>query len=914
MTGEKSYSYKRRVDASLVDALYLLVNSKHQKETIDAGKRIQVLMRVGRGGAAAAGVASASSGGADFSVEVVERVIKATSMVGLISLSLDLLTSLLREGCDTLPSAMCYTAVLNALRKNGRIDRLEETLTELANASRRIRRKYAQEGVQSMQEKFDLDSSSNDSNNTAIDIVAFNTYLASLCDAAVNQLPFLSTESVDMNIFDDGMSSFHIDVQKFNDSSPKHEQNKNQSNNTTSPSEKYLYKALNLLKHDNAKTKFSLAQDPDLLSYNTILTAAAKCSKNNNAKKFIRPVTEACLRWMNERGITGDVFTYNARIQVASASSTTEAYDSVQGHLSKAEKEAIKLIDELISDPTLQPDRYTINLALIPFLHAQRRDEIWHLLEKFYHSNMSSNNVKIITSGFEAFLNTLVKHGEVDFAREIFESFLLPEPMRKIRVIESKPKQRMQLSNEVKVMKLEATSYSTKDQQQQPPYGALKRPSPSTRHFNILLGGYSKSYQSALLRSKNAIFQDVNGTSNKNTLNFESRDDEAVSKPIDHLVEARKAYKLLDIMLEIGVPLDGFSLSSLMSFPSTTEQITALWKRIEPELNTDLNPAAYRSIITAYGRVGDASSASVVFEEMVRVCGNRGRSIECWNVLLGALAYRRDGEDGSEVLDVENAAASQMVKLTTGDSTYVNSDGTSNHKIAVSDNFTTDNFISLLHRKTFTEASIVILETMRNGTSIQLGTKLMHPPKPNSQTYCLVATTIANSLKHNSELALQLFQEAMDQGVTADGRFLNALLRCFGDDINGALAAWKGGIGAAAAKFEPKPNDNKQQIINRGANLLAAYNGLMHVCGRAIRPDVALRLAYAMQKTAGIEPTETTLNCYFAGKLLALSMTDEFRNFSFSMNQYESLLSVECTKYSSKDKRRAGDKKIRIIL
>lgn len=206
---------------------------------------------------------------------------------------------------------------------------------------------------------------------------------------------------------------------------------------------------------------------------------------------------------------------------------------------------------------------------------------------------------------------------------------------------------------------------------------------------------------------------------------------------------------------------------------------------------------------------------------------------------------------------------------------------------------------------------------MRNGTLISQGSKLMQPPKPNSQTYCLVASALARSCdtqisKSNSNHALQLFRDAMDQGVTADGRFLNALLRCFGADINGALAAWKSDIGAAAAKFDLNTSDSRKQTTNRGANLLAAYNGLMHVCGRALRPDVALRIAYAMQKTAGIEPTETSLNCYYAGKRAALGGNDD--KFSFNTANYESLLSVECTKYNTNDTRRAGDKKIRIIL
>ena len=41
----------------------------------------------------------------------------------------------------------------------------------------------------------------------------------------------------------------------------------------------------------------------------------------------------------------------------------------------------------------------------------------------------------------------------------------------------------------------------------------------------------------------------------------------------------------------------------------------------------------------------------------------------------------------------------------------------------------------------------------------------------------------------------------------------------------------------------------------------------MHVCGRAERPDIGVRLAYAMIRE-GIEPNEITLNNYRAGKRL----------------------------------------------
>jgi hypothetical protein len=145
----------------------------------------------------------------------------------------------------------------------------------------------------------------------------------------------------------------------------------------------------------------------------------------------------------------------------------------------------------------------------------------------------------------------------------------------------------------------------------------------------------------------------------------------------------------------------------------------------------------------------------------------------------------------------------------------------------------------------------------------------------------------------------------MTEHVAADGRFLNAVLRCFGDNIDGALDAWKREIGPAASAYE-------RVSKKRGANVLAAFNGLMYVCGRAIRPDIATRIAYAMKKS-GYEPTEVCMNSYLAGKRLTLDGVDKGKNVGLT-NQYESALLLECTKYNLNDKRRVNDKKIRIIL
>lgn len=788
-------TYKRRIDASLVDALYLMVNANDQKDVLDAEKRVQGLM----------------TNPSNFPLEVNERVIKATAMAGLTYLSSTLMKTLIHKKNGTIPSPMAYTAVLNALRKNGRIDRLEETLTDLASASRRLKQETGEE--------------------TAIDIVAFNTYLAALCDAAVNELPFVSTT------IDDAELGFNFTTLEPGPSK------------ITSSSEKYLYKALNLVRGDTARTKFNLGTDPDIYSYNSILNAAAKCSKSDVEDHFTKPIIESLMRGMLKRGIDADIFTYNSRIQAALALGEDE--------------NTIQLIDQVLSNHSVELDRYTINLMLKPFIKADRRDEIWSIVREFYEKNVGSNG-RIISPAFEAMLNTIVQTGEIDFAREIFQAFFLPPKLRSHRGL--------QISDEEVQRQESASTESEAMQYYRGPIEQRSRPSPRTRHFNILFGGYSKS----LRQGKSSV-----STANQNGTPNELDDVTNIITVPDN----QGVYDLLDAMVSLGVPLDACSVTSLMALPFlVSEDIMALLVRIEPEMMVELNPAAYRSTINAFGKAGDPSSACWMFEEMHASCRNQGKHLDNWNVMLGALNKGCAGADTGEDLHILKSTAARA-RSHAGDDAG-------------------NQFISVIDGKTCVDASMTILDAMRYGTGLPDG---YTAPKPNSQTYCLVVSSIYGSgtSESNPDLSLDLFRDAMKEGVAADGRFLNAVLRCFGDDIEGALTAWKSEIGPAAAAYE-------RMIKKRGTNLVAAYNGLMHVCGRAIRPDVATRIAYAMQK-AGVEPTEVTLNSYHAGKRVALDGNDDGKN-SGLRNQYESILAVECTKYNDKDKRRAKDRKIRIIF
>jgi pentatricopeptide repeat protein len=821
-------SYGRIIDASLVDALYLMANAYNQKDVLDAEKRLEVLME-----------------DPDFPIEVVERVIKAAAMAGLASLSSSLLNRSLSRGgagddggdAAVVPSPMAYTAVMNALRKIGRIDGMERTLADLASASRRASSRDGGAG-----------------GGVGIDVVAFNVYLAALCDAAVDGVPF--SASAQDAIDDDGeLSAFNFTSLAATHPPP------------ASSSEMYLRKAANLLRGDDARERFALSSDPDLYSFNQVLDGAARCSRPDGDNRIAKSIMASCLRGMNERGIKADILTYNARLRAALATDGEEA--------------AIRLYDQILSDPNVTPDRYTIDFMLRPLVCARRLDDMWNMLNNFYEKNVEGSNY-VVSSAFEAFLITMVDMGEIELARGIFQSFFLKMPKKLTK--------RMQLSRMVHVMNggdqpqqkdgmsvVDSVKMVSNFRDSVQPNALLP---PKTRHFNILLGGCSKAYHSVvskvgksrnLVADKNDPLKDLWSVSNATLPNVQN------------------AFELLDIMIGIGVPLDAFSVSSLMALPyATPEDITSLLVRIEPEMIIDLNPAAYRSVISAYGKAGDPSSAFWMFEEMTQKCRNQGRNVESWNAILGALAKGCDINGGGKTLDILNSNASRARSI-------LQSQGCEESE---------SQFISLVDGDSCLGASFEVLNTMRNGTVLSEG---FAAPKPNSQTYCLVASALSGSgaLGPSPDLALTLFRNAMEEGVAADGRFLNAVLRCFGDDIEAALSAWKRDIGPAAANYE-------RTSKKRGANVLAAYNGLMHVCGRAIRPDIATRIAYAMKKS-GYEPTEVSLNSYLAGKRMALNGSDGGKNMGLS-NQYESALFLECTKYNMKDKRRVNDKKIRIIL
>jgi len=313
------------------------------------------------------------------------------------------------------------------------------------------------------------------------------------------------------------------------------------------------------------------------------------------------------------------------------------------------------------------------------------------------------------------------------------------------------------------------------------------------------------------------------------------------------------AASLLRRMVRQGISPDAYTLTSFIKNSSTVTELKHIWVQAQERYGVKPTFINYVAYITSLGRLLDPSQACIVFDEMEEK--KIYRSVVAWNALLGTISQP------------ENS----LQTLETG------SDGV---------------LASEVNGLSGSDASKKILQMMKGN--------LMYP-NPNSQTFCLVATALANNGAPIEE-ALDLFYLARDSGFGGEGRFINAIIRCYGSDINAAMKSWRFELGREVQ------NHNVGNADAKSKNMKAAYLGLIYVCGKAGRADIALRIVYVMVKES-IEPDENTLNSFIAGKRKrnngeAVTMD--------GMN--EQLMEVECTKYNPRDKRRESDQRIRIII
>eukprot|EP00557_Chaetoceros_sp_GSL56_P011126 CAMPEP_0176480672 /NCGR_PEP_ID=MMETSP0200_2-20121128/2401_1 /TAXON_ID=947934 /ORGANISM="Chaetoceros sp., Strain GSL56" /LENGTH=870 /DNA_ID=CAMNT_0017876805 /DNA_START=314 /DNA_END=2926 /DNA_ORIENTATION=- len=611
-------------------------------------------------------------------------------------------------------------------------------------------------------------------------VVALNTYLAALCGD--------QSQSVIMN---DEMKSYE-----------------------------FIQEAISLLETGVATERYSLS-NPDVMSFNTVLNAVA-IRRNETMMEHV-------MQLMQEQGVLPDVVTYNAMLKAAP---TADA--------------KILILDKILNstDLDLVPDRYTIEMVLVPLVKQGRIATVMRMLQSFCSYDHQKSQYSL-QNAFSTFLLALVKDGEIDAARAIFDRFLLS------------PSLEQSDSTMDFVSMAQGERDGTKIQ--------LVLLKPITRHFNALFEGY---------RNLNDPYKYSHMTTSSSV------------SPREH------ARNLFHHMRAMNVSPDSFTLTLLMSMQNSTEEITETWNDIMDISDFILQPPVFHSLITAYGKVGDASSACYVFNKMILIdCLSHASN--SWCVLLSALS-KASSSNSREIIQC-NTCSGNDLKI---DMMNVNEKP-----------FRGKDLVDLVDGYTFPQAAKIILDLM--SSSYSKGYKDIIP-RPNSQAYCSVASALSHMDGVGPGLAMGMFKNATVNGQRVDGRFLNAIIRCYGDNITSAVDAWKN-------EFRPTVLNSFTEEIDRSSrnfqksrvykNLVASYHGLIYVAGRAYRPDIALRLVYAMRKE-GVEPTEAALNTYNSG---ARERKDDIAKVKLH-GQYENLLLVECAKYDSKDKRRQADQRIRIIL
>jgi len=394
----------------------------------------------------------------------------------------------------------------------------------------------------------------------------------------------------------------------------------------------------------------------------------------------------------------------------------------------------------------------------------------------------------------------------------------------------------------------------------------IVRPTPSTRHFNCVIDGYY-----GLMRGGKTY-------------------------PGTHTSPRGHANSLFKTMISINVLPDAYTITMMMGLQNSSKGITALWKQVTMDLNICMTIPMFNSMLTGYGRVNDPSSACFVLDYMMKR-NQLNRSHNSWNVLLSSLS--------KSSLDLSGEKIQCMT-----------SDASSFHRFHDKDTQVSPlqgnkQFSDVVDGLNSIEAAKAIFDLMKSGSA--RGPEARFIPSPNAQSYCLIASTLSHGVCE-IEYAMDTYNHSVQRGIYPDGRFLNAILRCYGDHVDEAIRVWKAELRQRALACDEQRNSPAQNRQARKENLIVTYHGLFHVAGRAGRADIALRLAYAMNKD-GIEPTETAINCYNAGSRRRMTVGGgSGKNIPMMMKQYENLLAIECTKYDQNDKRRATEKRLRIII
>lgn len=382
------------IDQRLVEALTLLYQARTQQQVLEAGRLLSSI-----------DIANTQV------LPVQERVVKAASMTGLIQFATALTDTMLAK--NHLPSEICQDALCDTLRRAGRLGRLQEMLLQFGS-------------VASPQQQ-------------QISTVAFNTYLAALCDVVTGKDLAITTQQL-------------------------HGTDITSLSSTNSRQTEALEEAWKWLR-DPADTRRRMAVSPDPISYATVIQAAASVGN--------RTLVDLIWGEMRTQNIQPNICAYNARLRTVSTSSSRNTLGQGSRLMGeKRDREMLQVWDnEIARDEHVKPDKYSIDLILLPLIRAGRVGDVECLLDTFVKRNSS----KVVSNAFTAFLLTIVGGGELSTARALFETYILPTLAP---VVESDAG------------------------------GMIRMVRPATRHFNVLLEGYRKQAHNGNEANRNAASEE----------------------------------------------------------------------------------------------------------------------------------------------------------------------------------------------------------------------------------------------------------------------------------------------------------------------------------------------------------------------------------------------------------------------
>ena len=840
-----------------------------------------------------------------------ERLVKAASMMGLSDLALLWMQTLFLQH-NKLPCYMAQDSLCSNLRNACRYQELESLLQQMGRVA--IASTTASQNHNDDHNDDDIDDDDNDVGKSfAVSLSCFNLYLASLSDHAISIANHANRRQPNNNNQDTDVTT-----------------------TTSTTSAILLQQAWEWVTTNKAQNELGI--EPDDVSFATVLEAAAKVgnrtlsdqlwqfmenqqqkqhdknnnsdnnedhrNKNNNSNKQTEDVTGSgrLVALPLSRPSIRNVNAYNARLKLLTTAiktpHTTASSVFAQGdgdqrplwnfHQQEQEQQqdndslAMSLWEEMILDPHVQPDAYTIDMMLLPWVRQQQQEQKQEdtlslssssetrnvtatttttnnnnkrrriVLESVLDDFCYQNAPKVVSDAFAAFLVRLCQPKANEGGNNL-AALLTARAMLEMYILLVGGKQSLQqssliiLSNNDNNNGIDELSTPPAPQQQhkQPRRRRLRqRVIPQTRHFNIVLDGY----RNALRRKLNNKSHVVDRTTllqlsppppprNKEGLTQESTTTAtgattATTGPLvmEKRVHLRdEGWKLFRILMSnsSGVKPDAVTITTMMGLCTSSLELCRLLKKCCGGVGRDssfrpgksrrhgpnkalssssswLNkPIVLRAAMTRFGELGDVSSALWLFLKFG--LSQPKQQLRLWNVLLGAISKATAMTHNKNNNNINNNKKMTRIEIVNVSNALISSHLMDNGQDD-SDSLIANHWIAKeLRGLPFPQASEKLLSLMMNQSAIHVvGNKkatndttgivatTRTPPHPDSQSFCLTASALQHGRGDPpAETVVQLFRQAMKQGIKADGRFLNALLRCFGEDINAALDTWK---------------------------------------------------------------------------------------------------------------------------